>query len=256
MSHRVPWDHFAIRRLIFRWPERNVSFVFPLLFLASVAVHALTFYVFQVVYPPTPALAPTPGQVTLLSPGPESEALLKWVDAQDPAAACLQEITPPGLGEVRYIPSYSREQSLPKLEEPPGPTVFPPARDPLAPLAKVASATPPHRAVRTSLSFSESLRGRDAAPGEAVKLNRKSAVGLHPTEFLTAVDDRGELRFCFLQAGCGDREIDLQAEAILRSHPFRHTDTPAPLVWGFATFVWGNEAFSPSTPESAGTVKP
>ena len=253
MSAPAPWDHFAIRRLIFRWPERNVSFALPLIFLTSVAVHALTFYVFQVVYPPTPSISPAPGQVTLLTKGPENEMLLRWVDAQDPAAACSQEISLPDLGDVCYVPSYAREQSLPKMEEPREKAVFPPARDPLAPLASLATPAKAPQAVRTTLTFSEALQNRNAAAEEPVKITHKSAVALHPTEFLAAIDDRGEVRFCFLQASCGDRCIDSQAEDILRAHGFRHTDSPTPLLWGFATFIWGREACQ-SPPVQAGPV--
>ena len=245
MNAPAPWDHFAIRRLIFHWPERRVSFVFPLLFLVSVAAHAGAFYLFQVVYPPSVTITPPPAQVVLLTETRENEALLRWADMRDPAAAArIQEIAPAGMGEIAYVPSYTREHAMPKPEvHRSDASGYPSGRDPLAsPSSQPAPAFPATAAVRSSLRLSEALRVRDAAPDAPLAVDAKSAASLHPTEFLVAVDDRGEVRFCFLQAGSGDREIDREAESLLRHRAFRRTDTPTPPAWGFATFTWGAEA--------------
>ena len=250
MNTPAPWDHFAIRRLIFRWPERSVSFLLPLLFLASVAVHGLTFYLFQVVYPPSVLMAPPPAHVTLLCATPENEALLRWVDVQDPStAARIPELSPPGLADLAYVPSYAMEHSLPKIQDSrPQTSGFPSALDPLAlPAAKPAPVLVKPLAVHSSLSFSETLKTRDANPSVPVSINARSAAALHPTEFLAAIDDRGEMRYCFLQAGSGDREIDREAEEVLRCRPFKRTESSEPLAWGFATFAWGVEVYAPTS---------
>jgi len=237
------------QRLIFRWPERSASFVLPSLFLASVAAHALTFYVFQVVYPTTVSIAPPPTQVTLLTPSsPENKALLRWVDGQDPAAtARLQEATPPNLGEVHYSPSYAAVHTLPELAENSPETIsFPPAQDSLA-LITPATIRPdsPRTVVHSSLTLSEALEARDAAQSKAVVPCSRSSTSLQPTTFLIGISDRGELRYCFLQDGSGDSAIDREGEEVLRRHAFKRTDSPTPIAWGFATFVWGAEAFAP-----------
>lgn len=237
------------QRLIFRWPERSASFVLPSLFLASVAAHALTFYVFQVVYPTTVSIAPPPTQVTLLPPSsPENKALLRWVDGQDPAAAArLQEATPPKLGEIHYSPSYAAARTLPELAEQTPETIsFPQAQDSLALIAPTTThGDSPHTVVHSSLTLSKSLQARDAAPGEAVVPGSKSSLSLQPTTFLIGISDRGELRYCFLQNGSGDSVIDQEGEKVLRQHAFKRTDSPNLTEWGFATFVWGAEAFAP-----------
>jgi len=243
----APWDHFAIRRLIFRWPERSASFTLPLLFLASVIVHALAFYAFQVVYPPKGSITPQPAQVTFLADTPENEVLLRWAEAQDPSLpARMQEITPPNLGTVRYVPSYATEHALPAVSETTEQTtIFPPARDLPSLLSVPAkSGSPQSAAVRTTICFSGELQKRDGAGAAVFPSMPTSRAILRPSEFLVSIDDRGEVRYCFLQESCGEREMDKAGETLLRQHAFRRTDSPSPLLWGFATIDWGIEAYS------------
>src|SRR5207244_11719800 len=54
----------------------------------SLVAHALCFYIFQIVYPPTVALLPPPARVTLITPASEADrTLLRWIDSEDPALA-------------------------------------------------------------------------------------------------------------------------------------------------------------------------
>jgi len=249
-------------RLVFRWPERTASLLIPALLILSVAVHALAFYIFQVVYPPAVASGPPPAQVTLLTADtPEAAALLQWVQAQDPAiAARPREITPPGLGEIIYTPSYATAHTLP-LETPPREEQigFPAAHTLLESSAprEAAPAEAPHRAVVSALSFSETLRARDAAPVHPA-VTPKNSLNLRPTVFLVGVGDRGEVRYSFLfdpnggDPSSGDHEMDQQAEALLRAHRFTPSETP--LEWGFATFTWGGEAYAPQSPPQSAAV--
>lgn len=237
--------------LIFRWPERSASFVLPSLFLVSVAVHALAFYVFQVSYPLV-STAPSPAQVTLLTPSsPANQALLSWASARDPAAAqALQEVTPPGLGDVQYTPSYAKAQSLPKPAEPSGAAVpFPPAHEPLALLAPgAAPVAAVHAPVRTSVAFSDSLRERVVTPQPNLLITGKSTTSLEPATFLVAIGADGAVRYSFLQETCGNSEIDKEAEGQLQTRRFQPAAANSPLVWGFATFTWGADAFVPAPP--------
>lgn len=240
-------------RLVFRWPERTASLLLPVLFVLSVAVHAFAFFVFQVVYPPAVASAPPPAQVTLLTGAtPEGAALLRWVQAQDPAtAARIQEITPAGLEEIVYTPSYAAVHTLPLEVEPPAePIAFPAAHSLLDySESKEAAPTPSRRTVSSTLSFSEILRARDASSEAPLSVTPKPSLNLRPTSFLVGIGDRGEVRYCFLldpsggDPSSGDHDIDKQAEALLRQHNFAHSE--APLEWGFATFTWGAEAYAP-----------
>ena len=175
--------------------------------------------------------------------------LLRWVQVQDPSATEQPlEIIPAGLGDIRYTPAYAITHTFPKEPEPRTDTElagFPSAHNLLDILDSTAAPAPmPRHGVTTALSFSEALRARDAAPDAPLPIEAKSGVNLRPTVFLVGVDDRGEVRYCFLQEGSGDETlIDRQAEAALRQHRFSRSETP--LEWGFATFIWGAEAHAP-----------
>ena len=245
-------------RLVFRWPERTVSLLLPALFVLSVLVHALAFYLFQVVYPPAVASAPASAQVTLLTPDtPEGAALLRWVQAQDPAtAARTPEVTPAGLGEILYSPSYAAVRTLPLETEPAVEICGFPAAHNLLDFSgsKAPAPEPSRRAVASALSFSDALRARDvAAETPRGVITSRSNPNLRPTVFLAGIGDRGEVRYCFLMApsggdpSSGDPEMDKQAEALLREHRFTPSETP--LAWGFATFTWGAQAYAPPQPQ-------
>ena len=245
-------------RLVFRWPERTASLLLPALFVLSVTVHAVAFYVFQVVYPPALVSAPPPAQVTLLTAAtPEGAALLQWVQAQDPATVARpQEITPAELKEIPYSPAYATVHTLPLEVERPVEAIGFPAAHTLLDFSESKAATPesPRLAVSSALSFSEVLAARDAASAPAPQIIPKGSPNLRPTVFLVGIGDRGEVRDCFLldpnggDPSSGDHDVDKQAEALLREHSFTRSETP--LEWGFATFTWGAQAYAlhPSQP--------
>jgi hypothetical protein len=75
--------------LLFGWekPRRRKAAIAGFLF-ASAALHALCFYLFQVVYPPAISLLPPPAQVSVIAPtNPEARTFLNWLNAEDPALA-------------------------------------------------------------------------------------------------------------------------------------------------------------------------
>ncbi len=125
---------------IFSWEtgrRRKVSLISFL--AASALLHALCFYLFQIIYPPTVALLPPPARVNLITAdSEEGRLLLRWIEAEDPALSSLTQRpadasttsppTPP------HVPSYLRHEpalkQLPALRpdlripsaEPPGPS--------------------------------------------------------------------------------------------------------------------------------------
>ncbi len=227
-------------RLVFRWPERIPSFLLPGVFLLAVAGHAVAFYLFQVVYPPIVSIAPPTAQVTLLTASsPENRALLQWVEAQNPEAAPrLQAAQPPGLEPLGYTPSYAAVRTLPK------PFAVPTGLEPY-PAATASAAAPPEAAlpearpaVGSRVRFSGALASRAAGVAPHAPLPG-AAVALPPSVFLAAVDDRGAVRYLFLQQSSGNPTLDRQAEAWLRDRPFQREENAAPLAWGFATVGWG-----------------
>lgn len=245
------------RRLIFQWPGRSVSLAFPLIFLGVVVVHALTFYGFQVVYPPVSSVSPPPGEVMLITPDtPATKAFLEWVDAQSPALAPrLEEQAPEGLGRVTYEPTYTAVQTLPKpavIER--GSTIFPAAREPEELLAGNRPAPEiPGSAVATSLRFSGPLAARlrqEPIPA----FTQRSDGSLLPTVFLIGVGGHGRVLYAFLQEGSGSAALDAEAEAVVRRQRF--SPGAEKVEWGKVTFAWGHAAVrsaSGSTPGEGGS---
>lgn len=220
--------------------------------LLSAFLHLFGFYVFQTVYPPAGHVAPPPPQVSLLTPGtPEADALLRWVDAADPALIAQPRRAPiPGLQELPYVPSYATVRARPVLVGPKQqPIPFPAGVSGLE-LVKLALPRPPRPEARpekppTTLTFSGDLRGE--RPGATVATLHAAQPGnLRPARFLLGVSDRGEVRFVFLQESSGDKQLDADAGRALAQAQLAHL--PAPLTWGFATFSWGAEAYAPPAP--------
>ncbi|HEV8185617.1 MAG TPA: hypothetical protein VGP40_06640, partial [Chthoniobacterales bacterium] len=72
---------------LFDWsPPRRRKLSIISFIAASTALHALCFYVFQIIYPPTIALLPPPARVNLITAASEEgRVLLRWIEAEDPA---------------------------------------------------------------------------------------------------------------------------------------------------------------------------
>src|SRR5262249_16630283 len=99
--------------LLFNWDSpRQQKTVLAIFLGLSLVAHALCFYAFQIVYPTPVALLPPPGHVIFIAPeSEEGRALLRWIDAEDPALAFTTH-SPPGaklgaLPNAEHVPSYS-----------------------------------------------------------------------------------------------------------------------------------------------------
>src|SRR5207244_4020478 len=159
----------VVEPIIFSWepPRRRRAAITAFVALSLIA-HALCFYIFQIVYPPTVSLLPPPARVSLIAPNSEEgRTVLRWVDAEDPALAFATQRPPEArlhaLPKVRHIPSYHATE--PALKEIPPlvtdlrtPSSQPPAAVPIVhqQAAPAMSATP------TSVSFSKELDGLGA----------------------------------------------------------------------------------------------
>src|SRR5947209_19467100 len=99
-------------------PQANLTFATPddagfpyLLFFCvfgSLLAHAGTFFLFHVVYPQRVTIPQPAPHVSLLNPSsPENIALLRWIEAEDPALVATDNPSiPPGLVDVRYRRSF------------------------------------------------------------------------------------------------------------------------------------------------------
>lgn len=214
----------------------------------SALLHAISFYLFQITYPPAAYISPPPAQVSVLVPGStENEALTRWIEAEDPARASKpQESVPADLLALPYRPSYAMVRAMPKtVEKPPVALAYPPA---IGTLALVRSALPSEHTrapqaptPQTQLRFSGAMAGRAITNEPERNLISRGFAELQPTRFLIGVSDRGEVRYIFLQSSSGNNVLDTQAAAHLQQIEFVHASEP--LTLGFASFLWGSDAY-------------
>ena len=91
----------------------------------SFLAHAATFFLFQVSYPSHVSIPLQTPQVWLLTgETPEQQAIMRWIESEDPALiAASSHPVPAGLFEVPYRPSYltarTAPRSMPEVKETP-----------------------------------------------------------------------------------------------------------------------------------------
>ena len=249
--------------LVFAWDDRRqqsatiVGFIF-----ASLILHALCFYLFQVIYPPTVALLPPPGRVTLISPNTaEGRVLLRWLEAEDPA---LASNTQPSEREVLSLPTVQHAPSYllhrPVLKEMPFvnadvgvPSAHPPGavENPRGPLQ---SAT---QLFSTAVHFSAELETADLPQAPVIRFTASGQEPPRAAEFRIGVSDKGDVRYCFLETSSGDTGLDEQARSYLMLFRLPHLTARLEsdsLIWGTARIDWGNDIVLP--PPTTGNAVP
>lgn len=238
--------------LTFQWPtEKGFPFVLFFCVLGSVIAHGATFVLFQVVYPERVTIPHPAPRVSLLTPSsPENIALLRWIEAEDPALIASESpIRPPGLVEVRYQPSFAelRTEPLGAPDEAPNQVRFPPAIDRLAIRDAVSrpNASPSFAAQPSSIRFSGALASRLLTRNPAIEFPGHAAVPARPSHFLVGVDAGGAVRYQFLQDGSGDSTLDAIGATHLERIQFAASETP--VTWGYATVVWSRDAYASET---------
>ena len=208
----------ATEPLLFSWDSPRRRRVAILAFLAlSLLAHAVCFYIFQVVYPPTVTLLPPPARVALITPASEEgRTLLRWIDAEDPAVAFTTHRPPEArlraLPKVEHVPSYHAMEptlkELPPLEvDSRAPDSQPPGA---VPLIRQKNASPA-RLIRTSVSFSSELDALGVATMPALKFVASNRETPEAIRFRVAVSRLGEIRYCFPMNSSGDPALDEQA---------------------------------------------
>ena len=219
---------------------------------ASLVLHALCFYLFQIVYPPTVALLPPPGRVSLIAPNSEEgRVLLRWLEAEDPALASTTQVPADkksvALPIVAHVASYQRRQPALKEISPPEsdlrvPSAQPPAPVP-APPAKIETAG---RTTPTVLRFSAEIEALGPVQSPELKFNAANREAPQVAQFRVAVNENGEMRHIFLETSSGDATLDEQARqylALCRFSSIRNqkSEIGNELFWGTATVEWGND---------------
>jgi hypothetical protein len=252
--------------LLFNWetPQRRKAAITAFL-VASLIAHALCFYIFQIVYPPTVSLLPPPARVSLIAPNSEEgRTVLRWVDAEDPALAFATQRPPEArlhaLPKVRHIPSYLATEPALKEVPPLVTDLRTPSSHPPAAVAIVhQQAAPATSTTPTSVSFSKELDGLGARSLPTPSFSASSNEAPESVRFRVAVGARGEIRYCFPLNSSGDTALDEQARHHLMLCRFSGGPTTGKksdqsLTWGIATIEWGNDVARPSaTPTSTGS---
>ena len=236
--------------LTFAWLRgERFSFVLPACVLLSFAVHAGTFFLFQVVYSERVTLAPPAPSIRLLDARrPDHQALWRLIESEDPAPAMsAQTAVPEQLLEFPYRASYSTVRTWPQtLPDAPAAVQFPTARDPIA---IIRSANRVHRApeistakIPTRLMFGGDLATRPLQRPLELSFKTRPPKPLAPARFLLGVNAGGEVAFSFLQSSSGDAAVDTAAAAHFPRLAFAPADSP--VTWGHVVFLWGDDVYA------------
>jgi hypothetical protein len=252
----------TVAPLVFSWaPPRKRLRALVVFLILSLLLHALCFYIFQIVYPPTVALMPPPERVTLISPDdPESLALLRWVEAEDPALTTTTQRLPETkslvLPPLQHRPSYATHQPKLKTLPPLQPDLSIPSSAAIGPvrLARMkANVSAPGLARKTTANFADlpTALGEPVFADFTFRLTRPDAPA--NARFRVAIDERGAIRFCFLIESSGDPALDEQARNFLQLCRLKtKEDSPVTngtaLFWTTATILWGNDLAPSSGP--------
>ena len=208
------------------------------------------------------ALLPPPARMTLISPdNPESLALLRWVEAEDPALATKTQRTPEAkyfvLPLIEHRPFYATHE--PKLR------VLPPlAPDLSIPSSAAVGPVRPPQMKGNSTGFTRKtialFADLPAGLGDPIfadfkfHLTRPDAPA--NARFRVAIDETGVIRFCFLIESSGDPALDEQGRNFLQLCRFKDKENAPPtnatgLFWTATTILWGNDLASNATASPA-----
>ena len=253
---------------VFNWsPRRSRKLSLFSFISASALLHALCFYVFQVIYPPTVALLPPPARVSVITPdSDEGRLLLRWIEAEDPALSSTTQrppdvapLTPP---KPEHVPSYAGRvpplKKIPPLEpELRIPSAQPPGPVPM--LRPRAAAAPSPQVVPTTLTFAdadERLGAPELPPLQFTTTNQELP---EAAQFRVGISARGYVQYCFLETSSGDPALDAQARNHIVRTRFPTIDmqklvlrerrepngskieNTVVLLWTTATVEWGND---------------
>ena len=242
--------------LLFNWdgPRRRNLAITGFL-VASFFAHVACFYIFQIVYPPTVSLTPAPQRVNLISANSdEGAALLRWVDAEDPALASTTRRPSDAkrylLGKIQHVPSYSASEPALQAAPPLNVDLRIPSAQPAGPVPVTtrASATP-LGVVSTKVTLSRELDLLGQPKFVATTFRGSGNEPPQNAQFRIAVDSQGVVRYCFPLNSSGDAALDQQARQHLVLCRFAQgsTSNGDTLLWGIATIEWGNDIAAANT---------
>ena len=260
-------SEIAAEPLLFAWdsPRRQRTMLAAFLVLSLIA-HAMCFYVFQIVYPTPVALLPPPARVTFIAPdSQEGRTLLRWIDAEDPAVAFTTHPAPgarlAALPKTDHVPSYSTVKPILKELPPFKPDLRIPSSRPPGAVHSVTRKTASARGTaRTYIFFSKELDqfGAPTFPQPVFAISNEETP--ETLRFRVAVNDLGEIRYCFPINSSGNPALDEQARLqVVRGRFSQNRQTGnkpgSDLVWGIATIECGSGVARPQQAPAA-SVRP
>ncbi len=224
---------------------------------ASAAGHALCFYLFQIVYPPTIALLPPPARVNIISENTdEGRTLLRWIAAEDPALNTTTqrsaEAKAYALPKLSHVPSYLTIQPTLKPLPPSDTELRAPSSQPPGPVPMERAQVPPPAGIsQTAVIFSKDFDSLGAAQKPWMTFSASTRELPQSARFRVGVNENGIVRYCFLQTSSGDTALDQQAHAYLMQCRFAGSkDASSQLKWANAIFEWGNDVTVPPAAET------
>jgi hypothetical protein len=185
---------------------------------------------------------------------PESLALLRWAEAEDPALATTTQRTQEAksfvLPSIEHRPFYATHQ--PKLR-----TLPPLAPDLSIPSSAAVGPVRPPQMKGNTTGFMRKTMALFADPppglGDPVFADFKFRL-IRPdapanARFRVAIDGAGAIRFCFLIESSGDPALDEQGRNFLQLCRFKTKENAPPtnatgLFWTTTTILWGNDLVS------------
>lgn len=249
---------------LFDWsPPRRRKLSIVSFIVASTVLHALCFYLFQIIYPPTVALLPPPARVHIITGNSDDgRVFLRWIEAEDPALSSTTQ-GPPDAPPLRpptatHVPSYANWQPALRELPPLQPDLSIPSAQPPGPVARsrrTQPTTPPE--TTSTLRFGSETAVLGAATLPPLQFSASSREVPQSAEFRVAISVDGSVRHSFLERSSGDPALDEQAGRTLALCRFSRPEIVASqsrdvLVWTTATFEWGNDVVSlpdkPATP--------
>lgn len=242
--------------LLLSSPPKGIGdWLLPVMMVASLSIHAVSFYLIQASSPLTTAPEPKKASLAILNPrNPDHQKILAWADTHDPGqmARSTDPLSPPkALLEVPYQPGFTRNYpDLRTVEASHSTTAFPSLAEPgLVPVRSVVGRSEPAASVKlastTQVRLPEGLRLVKSGTALPVATVREGLP--EPTRYLIFLQADGRLENAFLQHSSGAEVLDLQALHWLQGQHFQ-VDSHGQTVWPGVTFYWGREASAPDKP--------
>ncbi len=212
---------------VFHWPARHsTSLSLPGFLLLALALHALSFYLFQVIYPP-PVLLPLPAAtIELLDPSrPADQEMVTWAETEDPALLSgHRRQARPGqaaLLPLPYAPFYSKTEPalepLPLQQE----EAKMPSAIPAAPVGLERTSALPRQADASfqpvQIIGEQDLARRLPAQLPEFSLTENSRYNGEPVRVLVHILRTGQIDQVYAYGSSGDEEFDRALITYLRS---------------------------------------